>query len=1079
MASCPLGRITNRSGLWAWSPAEGTGQLSTAQVPEPAVAAILSNSNNEPKIDFTVLKYPQDSSQAASGEPLLAHTEFISPLSSAGSCIEWTGPTENLSMGGLYVAGKDGSLTLFNPSALFGVLVKNAVKQNLNISSGLRTPVDYALVSRCSSATADGEGIAAVAIDGTQIAVGSAQDKISFIDPQTFSKPTNVFSPELGALTSMAWHPQTQGVCLVGGYDGLAVVNPKMRQKLITMIDPGKRQNVSGLGWLESGRSVVVSYDDPQKGGLLQIWDLRHTNYPLKEFKNQHSAGILGIKKTHSDPRFLVSCHWHFLVATLLSPSHSTVCVLFQTTASREGKVVTWCSSGASLIPYSEVMTGEEISTFSVTSAGSMGLVQTETDRGVSSFWSVDSNLCRDSASSTSASSTVSCKTTPKWLPSGNGCDFGFGGRSAWYTESANEDVCGISTIYADDVFMEAVNQFEPYFASGDFAGYCHLKASETESTLESQIWTLLETSYLPVQNRAERFLSALNYSLPHIQSQVETQLGHPGGASLLMPTEAIPDLSAERHRGEEGLQSPVDAHFDSDSFFRKLVHEQPEPKPTPNAASATQEVQNTYTGPGYFVSTGPELWNSDSMRLMQTAFVTGQPLTAIELAIQGNHLALAFMLAASLNDATVLAAVRRAFLRVNEDPFIATMANTCEQNFAEIVANADLEKWREIAAILVTYPFRAEVEKAGTYRQFTELCKMLAYRLHQEQGDHEAALLVYIMSGSFTEACELLASIPGGVAGAGTRALKIWILQHLDPSMILDSSAASLVHRFVCRLVEAGQVQLANLMLNLVGGKESKSVSLLKFMVAEYTGSQAPVPLETYDVQPSPSLLQMQQQQAFEQQASYNARPGQFGNQFGQTSTFAPQQPPLTPFQQSGPMQGGSMQQGGNRPPQTGFAPPQSSFAPPVSSFAPPPAFNASPTAGTFAPPATFAAPAPSSSFAPPQSGFNAQSRAPPATFAPPPAATFAPNKTLPPPAGSFAPPPQFNQPPAQSGFNQPTNFYNQPPPAMGTGINMGQEKMQTTHPAASSYHLPPSMPTPWPLPTSAQRVRSFTQQF
>lgn len=70
-------------------------------------------------------------------------------------------------------------------------------------------------------------------------------------------------------------------------------------------------------------------------------------------------------------------------------------------------------------------------------------------------------------------------------------------------------------------------------------------------------------------------------------------------------------------------------------------------------------------------MSTNPEQWQKSPLKLMKESFLTGSPLSALEVAVKNNQFALAFMLAAELGDPNVRAILRTMFLEVNKDPFV------------------------------------------------------------------------------------------------------------------------------------------------------------------------------------------------------------------------------------------------------------------------------------------------------------------------------------------------------------------------------------------------------------------------
>lgn len=145
-------------------------------------------------------------------------------------------------------------------------------------------------------------------------------------------------------------------------------------------------------------------FDDAssQKSPVIQLWDLRHPNYPYREETGTHQQGILGVEVCEVDPRFFV-------------------------TASREGRCVTWAMSMGNITPYAEVVVPNPILDFSVSQCGRLPAVATCTTTDQISIHLLDSNLCKE---------VSSLRFAPNWLGNQSGVDFGFAGKITWYTEA-------------------------------------------------------------------------------------------------------------------------------------------------------------------------------------------------------------------------------------------------------------------------------------------------------------------------------------------------------------------------------------------------------------------------------------------------------------------------------------------------------------------------------------------------------------------------------------------------------------------------------------------------------------------
>lgn len=270
-----------------------------------------------------------------------------------------------------------------------------------------------------------------------------------------------------GVVRCLKWHPQTRDVMIAGSEKGCALLNTRKSKKpLMNIVDPSGRQNVSGLCWHESMRSVVITYDSfgrpnstnhhlshhgsSSGGSVVQLWDLRHTNAPYAEFGSFHQRGIIGIETSRIDPRFFMTC-------------------------SREGRGILWAMSGPSIVPYAELDVKTPIDDFYLSQGSGLPLVclkhantnTEETSVNTSpaqstkspflSFHDIDAHTLPDSHVVHDASNSI--KFTPKWMNSGASLDFGFGGKLAWFTPSNDQDVAGISNVCSDELFIESINQ--------------------------------------------------------------------------------------------------------------------------------------------------------------------------------------------------------------------------------------------------------------------------------------------------------------------------------------------------------------------------------------------------------------------------------------------------------------------------------------------------------------------------------------------------------------------------------------------------------------------------------------------
>jgi WD40 repeat protein len=90
--------------------------------------------------------------------------------------------------------------------------------------------------------------------------------------------------------------------------DGATVIwDLKKQRPVITLKDPNSQRRCSVLQWNPEVATQLVVASDDDRSPTLQLWDLRNSMGPVKEFVG-HTKGVLGMAWSAQDPGLLLSC---------------------------------------------------------------------------------------------------------------------------------------------------------------------------------------------------------------------------------------------------------------------------------------------------------------------------------------------------------------------------------------------------------------------------------------------------------------------------------------------------------------------------------------------------------------------------------------------------------------------------------------------------------------------------------------------------------------------------------------------------------------------------------------------------
>lgn len=747
----------------------------------------------------------------------LSPTEYSIPVTvSLGDgtlgCLSWSSPVGDRSLGLLATGFHDGTVNIWDPSEM-------GLSEDIS-TSGITKRFDEAN-AKGHLAVSQPQAQDALtcmefnALRPTLIACGHASGGLHIINVEDATKP-EVYEPGAepmkahgkSSVTCVAWNKTVQHIAASTCANGsTAIWNLKQRKASIIFRDPAGRSRPSSVAWLPNqATQVIVAYDDDTHPSF-QMWDLRNTSYPFKEFQG-HARGITDIQFSTLDSSLMLSCGKdnRMLTWSMNETGSTNAPVVFS-----ESTFTDW----QSCVRWSPCLPGL------VAASSHIGGVI------------VDSVQERQNPAS---------KHVPAWIHHPAGVSFGFGGKFVQCGTAFGTGVRLDVVPSADPDLIAQADQFELTLVNNDYVSYCEKKIQETEDDHERVVWRAVETLFYPPETRNSVLLECLGFKRQEILQAVERYLGRkPGGLVALAENAAAaeaynsasgggaygpgsqlsPGVALEGDSGAPGGPSMGDhpdylfqhAPVDAESFFNELgdsVDATPigagdaragdnsavsemggGPEDTERQRSKDMALSNrpTSTGGSAGDRQGSHLgaledspkrtvpsfsgapdglgdpkdestlrrssctdWSAGPELLTKEAFLIGQRAVATEMCVEAKRWADALLLAATSGDAALWTATSELYLRQKrQDKFLQMIGCVIASKWDDLVRIADLGKWEETLALIASYV---------PQETFSSLCEQVGRRLEQEMFDIRAAVVCYLLAGSFRNASHLWSSL-------------------------------------------------------------------------------------------------------------------------------------------------------------------------------------------------------------------------------------------------------------------------------------------------------------------------------
>ncbi|KAI8473947.1 MAG: hypothetical protein J3K34DRAFT_161809 [Monoraphidium minutum] len=687
-------------------------------------------------------------------------------------------------------------------------------------------------------------------------------------------------------ITYLSWNRKVQHILASTQVDGATVIwDLKKQRPVITLKDPNSQRRCSVLQWNPEVATQLVVASDDDRSPTLQLWDLRNSMGPVKEFVG-HTKGVLGMAWCLHDPGLLLSC----------SKDNRTICWEVGTTD-------VLCELPASGnwdfdVQWSPTLPG----VFSTSSFdGKLAVHNLLACTGGALVETINADF---STTKVASGASQPLKRAPVWMRRPGGVSFGFGGRLASFshhkqqvTDPATGQVkavdapsVAISQVVTEGALVQHSELFESSIAGGDrgaLRDFCATKAAAAQGTDEAETWTFMGVLF---EDDARRqllqklgFADALAAAAAQQQQAAAQQQARPPVARasssgvaaaaehLATAVEAmgLPDgrPSAEPPAAGGGEDFFAQEGDNLEGFFDNLPDAPPPPPAAPAGAASADEppiarAASANGAPPSEPATpvgGPDMAAAaaaEGEEDIQKALFVGNYEGAVELCFKANRLADALLIA-NIGGAELFKRAMHRYMRRSPRPYMTILTSMVEGDYATLVKTRPVGQWKETLAVLATY--------TGA-DQWASLCDMLAARLAQT-GMHHAASLCYVCAGNVDQAVlywSKAVKAAGAKGAAPVDALQAVIEKSVVLGLATNSSAgaspalAELVAQYAGILSTQGRMSAALRYLGMVPGEASTGVAVLRDRIYRSGAPGAadapapPFPFQLEDVRPS-----------------------------------------------------------------------------------------------------------------------------------------------------------------------------------------------------------------------------------
>ncbi|ODV77633.1 WD40 repeat-like protein [Suhomyces tanzawaensis NRRL Y-17324] len=477
---------------------------------------------------------------------------------------------------------------------------------------------------------------------------GGAQGQIFIWDTKVFSEP---FSPgqamtPMDDVTSVAWNNSISHIIASTGSNGYTSIwDLKSKREVLHLSysGPSGRANFSHVAWHPTQSTKLITASDNDSCPLILTWDLRNSNEPEKILEG-HKKGVLSLDWCKQDPNLLIS-----------SGKDNTTFLWNPITAEKLGEYPTtanWAfqTGFAPAVP----------DIFATASFDGKIIIQSlqDTSPPVSTkVTSNDDNVFWNQISTTETQQPVfQIKQAPEWLKRPSSVSFGFGSKIV----QVKKDESGKSIIN--------ILKFVSKSQGGSSKLYEALRGDDYKTIINSK----LEATVDNVNDKADW--------------ELLKKLSETGREEILK--HEITEKS--EIKAEETKEDEEESNENQDSFFEKLGN------------GSIAPVEDAFSPSGSFQLIDPKE-PEDNKKIIK-AILNNKVEDAVSLCLEQDRIIEALILALDSSD-SIKQKVKNSYFKKNEKKeFTRVLFNVSNKNISDIVANADVANWKEIASSIIAF---------------------------------------------------------------------------------------------------------------------------------------------------------------------------------------------------------------------------------------------------------------------------------------------------------------------------------------------------------------------------------------
>ncbi|CAH2355879.1 protein transport protein Sec31p [[Candida] railenensis] len=520
---------------------------------------------------------------------------------------------------------------------------------------------------------------------------GGDKGQIFVWDLKTFAEPKSPGSAmtPMEIISSVAWNQAVPHIfaSTAGNSGYTSIWDLKAKREVLHLSYQGQggtRANFSCVAWHPTQSTKLITASDNDGCPLILTWDLRNSNAPEKILTG-HTQGVLSLDWCQQDPELLISSGkdnatmlWNPITGEKLGEYPTTANWAFQTKfAPQAPDIFATASFDGKIIVQSLQDTSPPVST---------KVSQSNDDN---QFWN-------EISTAETQQPKFDKQQAPKWLKSPVSVGFGFGSKLVSVKTDANgKSTIEINKFVSNNNFKNQTAKFSEAIKSGNFKDFIETK-SDFSSDSDKKDWELLKK------------LSQGKNLLENESTEVSV-------------------ATDEKEAAKAEISNGIAGEVDEDSFFDNLGKA--------GVRKSISAAASTFVPSGDFSIFASNA--SDQTTKLTKLILAGKIDEAVSVSIEQGLLLEAFVLALDGSKDTKQL-VKNEYFKTNESNSISRLLySVSSKNVTDIVANADIQNWRDIATSISSY--------ATDTDDYNAKISELGDRILSLGGDRNDALLCYL----------------------------------------------------------------------------------------------------------------------------------------------------------------------------------------------------------------------------------------------------------------------------------------------------------------------------------------------